>query len=494
MENTAAVTTANDGDDTDTAIVDVDCAAIDVDKTADAEEVTAGEPIGFTVTLANTGEGRATGLEFTDVLPAGFAWAISPDAAGWSIAGGRLVYAPAALEAGAIDDRPRRRDRRTPATAAWSRTPRRSTTANDGSDSATATVEVLCGDIALEKVADAAAVDAGSPIGFTLTAANAGTGEARGVVVKDALPARPGLDWTVDAQGSDAGCAIAGGTLTCDFGAIAGGASRSVHITSPTTAASCGAVDNTGTVTTANDGSGEASASTSVRCPVVPVPAIDIEKTGPATAQVGDVLHYTLTVTQPRRRAVPGAERRGDGPAVHGAAGAHRPRARTRRRARSTAATVDLLVLGGDDGQPAGTFVNRANVTGTDGNGRTVSDTDDFPTELAAQQVIPGNVVKGTARLSGPSGCVKKAFNATVRGRRIAKVTFFVDGRKVADAHGRTGQRTFRYTVRPNGLARGVHRITARVRFVAASETRSRTLRLTFQRCKRQVVTPRFTG
>jgi len=34
----------------------------------------------------------------------------------------------------------------------------------------------------------------------------------------------------------------------------------------------------------------------------------------------------------------------------------------------------------------------------------------------------------------------------------------------------------------------------ARVQFVAASETKSRTLRLSFQRCARQVVTPRFTG
>jgi len=102
--------------------------------------------------------------------------------------------------------------------------------------------------------------------------------------------------------------------------------------------------------------------------------------------------------------------------------------------------------------------------------------------------------VKGTARLSGPSGCVKKAFDATVRGRRIAKVTFYVDGRKVATRKARAGQRTFRYTVRPNGLSRGVHRVTARVRFVPASETKARTLRLAFQRCKRQVVTPRFTG
>ena len=79
-------------------------------------------------------------------------------------------------------------------------------------------------------------------------------------------------------------------------------------------------------------------------------------------------------------------------------------------------------------GQPAGTFVNTANVTGKDLNGRKVTDTDAFPTMLEAQQVLPEEIVSGAARLRGPSGCVKKAFKATVRGRQIASVTFYVDG------------------------------------------------------------------
>ena len=42
VTNTASVTTSNDGSDSDTATVEVLCAAIDVDKVADAESVTAG--------------------------------------------------------------------------------------------------------------------------------------------------------------------------------------------------------------------------------------------------------------------------------------------------------------------------------------------------------------------------------------------------------------------------------------------------------------------
>ena len=47
-------------------------------------------------------------------------------------------------------------------------------------------------------------------------------------------------------------------------------------------------------------------------------------------------------------------------------------------------------------------------------------------------------------------------------------MTFYVDGKKRATVAAKAGQRTFKYTVRPNGLGRGVHRVTARVRFAAA--------------------------
>ncbi len=71
--------------------MDVNCAAIDVEKVADDDSVSAGDQIGFTVTLKNTGEGEAKGIQFTDALPAGLSWSISPASAGWSIANGNLV-------------------------------------------------------------------------------------------------------------------------------------------------------------------------------------------------------------------------------------------------------------------------------------------------------------------------------------------------------------------------------------------------------------------
>ena len=137
--------------------------------------------------------------------------------------------------------------------------------------------------------------------------------------------------------------------------------------------------------------------------------------------------------------------------------------------------------------------MNTATVTGRDFLGKTVTDTDDFTTVLEAQAVLPEQVIPGTSRLTGPSGCVRKRFNATVRGSRIARVTFFRDGKRIKAITAKPGQRTFKVSVKPS-RRRGVHRITARVVFETASGTQARTLRLSYQRCARQVVKPRFTG
>ena len=79
-------------------------------------------------------------------------------------------------------------------------------------------------------------------------------------------------------------------------------------------------------------------------------------------------------------------------------------------------------------------------------------------------------------------------------GKRIAKVTFYLDGKKVRtvthpDSHGRWGLR-----VTPRTLPYGRHRLRVVVTFVAGSTTKSKTLSLSFTRCHAAVVTPKFTG
>lgn len=102
----------------------------------------------------------------------------------------------------------------------------------------------------------------------------------------------------------------------------------------------------------------------------------------------------------------------------------------------------------------------------------------------------------GSARLSAPTGCVPKPFNATVRGSRITRVVFYLDGRSIAVMR-RPNRRGSRFAVRinPGRLRIGPHRIVVRVTFTAASRTRSKRLTIVFQRCaRRQAVSPRFVG
>jgi hypothetical protein len=84
--------------------------------------------------------------------------------------------------------------------------------------------------------------------------------------------------------------------------------------------------------------------------------------------------------------------------------------------------------------------------------------------------------------------------SATVNGRQIRRVTFMVGGRTVrtvtrADSRGR-----WTLSVPTSALRRGANRVEARVEFSAASQTRTRTLRITITRCAAQVVRPQFTG
>ena len=224
-------------------------------------------------------------------------------------------------------------------------------------------------------------------------------------------------------------------------------------------------------------------------------PAIDIEKSGPATATAGDVLSYSLAVTNPGD-----IEFASDQVVVTDPGCDDQPTL-----ASTNGDTTPGFLDPGDNwtytcshataaGQES--FLNVATVTGTDRNGRQVTDTDDLPTLLSQQAVLPEpEIINGAARLRGPSGCVKGPFTATVRGSRIARVTFFVDGKRFKRITAPNGEGS-RFTVKinPRGRGFGVHRVTARVEFAAASQTKSRTLRLSFQRCRKQVVKPRFTG
>ena len=180
-------------------------------KTADDTSVNAGDPIGFTVKITNTGAGDAYDTKVSDTLPAGFVWTIdSEDPAELDLDAGTLTFGPATLAAGdsatvhIVADTDATLCKKVPNTASVEWT-------NEGTGDYTATTEVLCPDIKVTK-------DGNGPIGvgdtatFTIKVENLGPGIARDVTLTDQLPA--GANWA-----SPAGCTISPtGLLECELG------------------------------------------------------------------------------------------------------------------------------------------------------------------------------------------------------------------------------------------------------------------------------------
>jgi hypothetical protein len=158
---------------------------------------------------------------------------------------------------------------------------------------------------------------------------------------------------------------------------------------------------------------------------------------------------------------------------------------------------------------PAGDYPNTACANGVDMLGKTASGcstvvivkvTHPTPTAPAAvstpggQAVLGERITPGTARLFGRTGCVSGAFNARVRGTKIARVVFVLDGKTLKSVSKPNSAGQFAVRVNPATMRIGVHRLVAKVTFQTASGTKAKTLRLSFQRCGRKLALPRFTG
>src|SRR5207237_7382796 len=102
---------------------------------------------------------------------------------------------------------------------------------------ASATTSVTAStDLAITKTAPATATT-GTNFSYTLTAKNNGPSAATGIVVTDTLPAG------VTFVSASSGCTNASGTVTCNVGSLASGASATFTITvNPT---SVGTITNT---------------------------------------------------------------------------------------------------------------------------------------------------------------------------------------------------------------------------------------------------------
>jgi uncharacterized repeat protein (TIGR01451 family) len=236
-----------------------------VTKTADAATVSSTDNIGFTITVNNGGAGSAKNVMLSDTLPnnAGLSWSINggTGAGSCSITSGTLSCNFGTMGSGTSKTvniaSPTTAD--TCGTVTNSAAATATNEANTGNNSSgPVSIAVQCPDLYVTKTADASPVNAGSQIGFTIQVKNIGPGLAKSVTLSDSLPSSPGMTWTVDPLNSDPTCSVGpGNVLSCSFGNVANLATKKVHVTSPTTPANCGVVNNTATASAANEKSGD---------------------------------------------------------------------------------------------------------------------------------------------------------------------------------------------------------------------------------------------
>ena len=219
-------------------------------------------------------------------------------------------------------------------------------------------------------------------------------------------------------------------------------------------------------------------------------PAIALAKAGPASATAGSDVPFNLTVTNP------GAQPLTNVTIADARCNATPPTLQTK----NGDTSPDVLnpgdrwiyVCSAHTAAGDTTLHNDATVTGTPPSGPNVTATASADVPLLGQGVEP--LLPGVARLRGPTGCISsRTHTLTVRGSRIARVSFYLDGRYIGTRTRPNRGTAYTVTVRGAKLRRGSHLVTARITYQAGSNPPTRTLQLAFARCAR-AVTPKFTG
>ena len=102
----------------------------------------------------------------------------------------------------------------------------------------------------ITKTPDSKTINAGEDAEFTITVTNEGAGVAKGVKLTDDLPDQG--TWTISSN--PGGCQIAAGMLTCDFGDLPAGESRTVKVKTTTSFQQCATYVNGASVASDTEG------------------------------------------------------------------------------------------------------------------------------------------------------------------------------------------------------------------------------------------------
>jgi uncharacterized repeat protein (TIGR01451 family) len=278
--NTATAGAGNNASITASDTVAVQCPSLAVTKTADHATVAGGSAIGFTITVTNAsvaGTGKATGVTLSDPLPGGtdVSWSIDLQPSGnpctISSLPNQILSCPSLgdLVPGASVTIHITSSTTTGSCASYPNTATASA-GNNPSVTGSATISVGCASMTVTKTADHATVTSGAQIGFTITVGNSGPQTAINAKLADSLPGGPSLSWTIASQPATKPCALSGmvptQTLSCSFGSFATTASAVIHVTSPTTDASCATYTNAAKATADNSPPATSTDSAAVQC------------------------------------------------------------------------------------------------------------------------------------------------------------------------------------------------------------------------------------
>jgi len=293
-------------------------------KTADSSTVPAGDPIGFTITVTNTGNVGLSNVSLTDPLPggAGIDWSIegtptgSPDC---SISGSppnetlNCTKDPLAKDSSfsvhvtspTSDSACLKYDNT--ATVSADNIP-------DTSSSDSVTLTGCAPSLGITKTASSGSVNTNTAFTYTVTVSNTGNDQATGVTITDTLDASltslsAGFDIDPNTVGGTGDCDFSGSTMTCpgsgegtitlapSDGNTTGAEPDVVVVTiHATTSTTCRELSNTAHVTWDGNENGVTSYPATVVNVIGCAPSLSITKEGPASVGQGGTITYTVTV------------------------------------------------------------------------------------------------------------------------------------------------------------------------------------------------------
>jgi uncharacterized repeat protein (TIGR01451 family) len=211
--------------------------------------ISAGDTAVFSIFVSNTGSGQAIGMTITDALPAGLAW--SEDSTACAITSGTLSCSFPAFPGGASVQIV------VTAPTSFSQCGVYGSTAvvsaaNHAPVQSGSAIVVSCPDVRLSIEADEPLVASGERSGFTIVARNAGAGIARDVEVLELLPVGFGTVFILPQQNGCFNAEDGENDYVCDFGDLAPGAARTMHVVYTVDTAACVTVQSSASATGSN--------------------------------------------------------------------------------------------------------------------------------------------------------------------------------------------------------------------------------------------------